>query len=139
MALPEKLHKRSEDDYVLYDEEDNRIKQSTYQHWYDGKKYLLIWEKKYDPREIPCVYLNPDSPLEYTRISDENLIDAITEDFWGEVSSPLQPDGPVWLYQQGNIGIYNNGMGMMTIVNAMANAPEVKQEEDKKDTIPGAQ
>ena len=102
MALPDKLHKRSEDDYILYDEKDERIKQNTYQHWYNGKKYLLIWEHKYDPREVPCVYLNPDSPVEYTRIPDEDLAEKIAQSFWIQACGPLQTDGPFWLYQQGN-------------------------------------
>ena len=37
MALPDKLHKRSEFDYVLYDEADNRITHNGYDHWYNGK------------------------------------------------------------------------------------------------------
>ncbi|MCR5249937.1 MAG: hypothetical protein K6E50_04960 [Lachnospiraceae bacterium] len=110
MALSDKLHKKSEDDYVLYDETDERVRQSTYHHWYEGKKYLLIWEKKYDPREVPRVYLNPDSPLEYVAIADENLVEAIADDFWKQVSAPLQTDGPFWSYQQGSMVTGYNAM-----------------------------
>ena len=128
MALPDKLHKRSELDYVLYDEADNRITQNGYDHWYNGKKYKLIWEHKYDPREVPNVYLNPDDPVEYIRITDEDLVKAIADHFWNEVSRPLQVDGPFFFYQSGNTGIDKNSMGMMALGMAMANTMNRQQE-----------
>ena len=99
MTLPDRIHKQAEDDWKFFDDDENQIPKSTYSHWYESVSYTLIWEGKYDSRELPAVYERDGDSLNYTRLQDKELIEAIANDYWIEVSQPLQTDGPIWYYE----------------------------------------
>ena len=128
MTLPDKIHKETEGDYKYYDEEGKQISESTYQHWYGSVSYTLIWEGKYDCRELPVVYKRDGDTLEYNRLQDKELIEAIAGDYWLKVSQPLQTDGPVWSYERDNSIASMLGLMNVTIKDA-------REELNKKDKI----
>ncbi len=114
MTLPDKIHKQAENDYKYYDDEGNMIPKNSYQHWYKSVSYILIWEGKYDSRELPAVYERNGDSLEYNRLQHKELTEAIADDFWMKVSQPLQTDGPAWYYEQNK-----HAAGMMGFTDMM--------------------